>query len=157
WAFSDSAGEFDSPATRRRRQVCGLAKGVRENLALILRPAAALALLVVLAVAGCSDDDSRIAVPTATPTVAVGRLTGTCLVPGNGDHGLTGCTTGTPITVFRCDDRTQCLRGQGLTVLGTTTVASGGNWSTQIPAADASSPLIFKAGVAEGIVYSALG
>lgn len=87
------------------------------------------------------------------PTVA---LTGSCVAPGNGSRGLAACETGTPITVFRCDDRSQCLHGQGRTMLGATSVASGGVWSVPIPAEDADAPLIVEATITTGVVYRAL-
>jgi hypothetical protein len=119
--------------------------------------AAALALLVALCVAGCSDSDTHAASPTATPTGALIALTGSCAVPGNGRQGLTPCEAGTPIKVFRCNDRTRCLHRQGLSTLGATTVTSAGRWSLQVSLADAGAPLIFEADITEAVIYRALG
>ena len=83
-------------------------------------------------------------------------LTGTCAVPGNGKHGLTLCAAGTPITVFHCDDRSQCAHAQGLSMLGATTVASDGTWSVQVSMADASAALVFQANITNAIVYRTL-
>ena len=87
------------------------------------------------------------------PTVA---LTGSCALPGSGSRGLKSCDPGTPLTIYRCDDRSLCLHQQGLTVVGTTTVESGGGWSVQIPVADASEPLIVHAAITTTVAYRAL-
>jgi hypothetical protein len=87
---------------------------------------------------------------TPAPTIA---LTGSCLVPGAGSNGLTACPPGTPITAFRCDDRSQCLREQGRTMVAATTVTGAGAWSLEIPIADAGATLVLHAGVATGITY----
>lgn len=97
------------------------------------------------------------ATPTATAGSPTITLTGSCATPGTGGDGLMPCDTGTPIVVFRCDDRAQCLHRQGLTMVGATTVASGGGWSVQVPPAGAGAPLIFQAGIAEDVVYRTLG
>ncbi len=120
-------------------------------------PRAALTLLAALCIAGCSESTTPVAAPPATPTTPLVTLMGSCAVPGAGSHGLTGCAAGTPITVFRCDDRPQCLHGQGLSVLAATTVTGAGTWSLQVPLADASAALVFQAGIAEAVVYRALG
>jgi uncharacterized protein DUF1566 len=88
------------------------------------------------------------------PTIT---LTGSCAAPGSGNHGLKPCDAGTPITVFRCDDRTRCLHQQGLTMLAATTVANGGGWSVQVPMADASAALVFQASITNAVVYRTLG
>ena len=87
------------------------------------------------------------------PTVP---LTGSCAEPGSASNGLAPCEVGTPITVFRCDERSECLHQQGLTVLAATTVASGGNWSVQIPMADASATLVVQADITPTIAYRTL-
>lgn len=94
----------------------------------------------------------------ATPTTGPSTITlsGSCAAPGPGDPGLLPCETGTPVTVFRCDDRAQCLHQQGLTIVGATTVARGGAWSVQVPTADAGAPLIVQAGITEAVVYRTL-
>jgi hypothetical protein len=95
----------------------------------------------------------------ATPTVGPPTitLTGSCVVPGTGGQDVMPCDTGTPLTVFRCDDRAQCLHQQGLTMVAATTVAAGGGWSVQVQTADAGAPLIFQAGITENVVYRTLG
>ncbi len=92
--------------------------------------------------------------PTGASTVT---LSGSCAAPGAGSHGLKPCDAGTPVTVYRCDDRTQCLHQHGLTMLGTTTVASGGGWSAQVPMTDASAALVFQASIEKAVVYRTLG
>jgi hypothetical protein len=84
-------------------------------------------------------------------------LSGSCAAPGSGSHGLAPCAAGTPITVFSCDDRTQCLHQQGLTMLGTTTVGTAGAWSVQLTLANPAAPLVFQASVTNAVVYRALG
>src|SRR5579862_8666426 len=71
-------------------------------------------LLLVLWVGGCSESTTQVAAPTATPTGTQITLSGSCAVPGDGSQGLASCVMGTPITVFRCDERSQCLHGEGL-------------------------------------------
>ena len=83
-------------------------------------------------------------------------LTGSCEVPGHGDRGLQPCAAGTPITVFRCDDRSQCLHQQGLTMIGSGTVADNGGWALQVAPANASAALVLQASVANAVVYRAL-
>jgi hypothetical protein len=99
--------------------------------------------------------------PTAPPTVApttvpTVTLSGSCAAPGSGSHGLKPCDAGTPITVLRCDDPSQCLHQQGLTMVGATTVADSGGWSVQVPMADASASLIFQASITKAVVYRTL-
>ena len=106
--------------------------------------------------AGCSESHTQVAAPTVTPTTALVTVTGSCAVPGTGSHGLTGCAAGTSITVFRCDDRTQCLHEQGLSAIATTTVSRAGSWSVQVSSADANASLIFTADITEAVVYRAL-
>ncbi|MGH7789752.1 MAG: hypothetical protein ACRERC_22985, partial [Candidatus Binatia bacterium] len=120
------------------------------------RSLALVALIGGLLLAGCGDSDSHGKSPTATPTTALATISGSCSVPGNGPHGLGPCAAGTAIIVYRCDDRTRCLLGDGLAQVGSTTVAAGGGWTVRIAAADADETLVVHAAVAEGVVYRAL-
>ena len=89
------------------------------------------------------------------PTIT---LTGSCAAPGgHSNHGLESCAAGTPISVFRCDDRGQCLHQQGLTMIASGTVADNGGWAVQIAPANASAALVFQASIANAVVYRALG
>src|SRR5271156_975273 len=126
--------------------------------------AAVFALLAGLSVGGCSDSGTRTATPTvspvsstATPTIALSTLTGSCAAPGNGSHGLGPCDSGTPITVFRCDNRAGCLHHQGLSMLAATTVTSEGRWALEVPLAESSEPLLVEAGITDAVVYRAVG
>ena len=95
---------------------------------------------------------------TATPPGGVTTLSGSCSAPGgHGTHGLKPCDPGTPITVLRCDDRTQCLHQQGMTMVGATTVGDSGAWTVQVATTDASTGLVFQATIANAVVYRALG
>jgi hypothetical protein len=79
------------------------------------------------------------------PTIT---LTGSCAAPRHGSHDLKPCDAGTPITVFRCDDQSQCLHQQGLTMVGATTVADGGGWSVQTPTPSSTAPSALAASAA---------
>jgi hypothetical protein len=95
--------------------------------------------------------------PTAT-SVPMITLNGSCAAPGgpHASHGLKPCDAGTPITVFRCDFRSQCLHQEGLPMVGYTTVADGGGWSVQVAMTDASAALIFQASITQAVVYRTL-
>ena len=82
-------------------------------------------------------------------------LTGSCVAPGSGNHGLKPCDVGTPIAVFRCDNPKTCLHGQALTMLGSTTVASGGAWSVDV-LTDPNAALVFQASITNAVVYRTL-
>jgi hypothetical protein len=85
------------------------------------------------------------------PTIT---LAGACAAPG--DAGLAPCAAGTPITVFRCDDRRLCLQQQGLTMIGAASVGNAGAWSVEVPSPAAGALLIVQAGISGPVVYRAL-
>ena len=88
---------------------------------------------------------------------ATTTITGSCTAPGAGPRGLKPCAAGTPITVFRCDDRSQCLHQQGLVMLASTSVDAQGGWSVELSLQDAGAALVFQASIAQAVVYRALG
>ena len=83
-----------------------------------------------LPVGGCAqldfDGDGRVAIDELVQAVvsamgecvAFTRFQGTCGEPGT--IGLVGCTPGTALKLFRCDQRETCLGGSGRTMLGST-------------------------------------
>ena len=85
-------------------------------------------------------------------------LTGSCEAPGgHGNRGLQPCAAGTPITVYRCDDRSQCLHQHDLTMIASGAVADNGGWAVQIGPTNADAALVFQASITDAVVYRALG
>jgi YVTN family beta-propeller protein len=83
-------------------------------------------------------------------------LNGSCEVPGHGNHGFAPCDVGTVITVFRCNDRSQCLHGQAAPQVGQTAVVGGGAWVAQLPLTVMGAPLIVQADVAQAVIFRTL-
>jgi hypothetical protein len=98
-----------------------------------------------LPVGGCAqvdfDGDGRVAIDELVQAVvsamgecvAFTRFQGTCGEPGT--IGLVGCTPGTALKLFRCDQRETCLGGSGRTMLGSTQIGADGKFSIMVEAA----------------------